>query len=132
VLGQALALFGAVLTLLAAIGVVRFPDVLSRMHALTKASTLGFVLVAVGAALELPTANDATSALLAAGLQILGLPVAANLIARTTYLAEGIPHRVDTVDELAETLDELDVVSPPPASPEAGGTPGTGPGEGAR
>lgn len=100
--GSILALLGAVLTLLAAVGVLRFPDVLSRMHALTKASTLGFVLVAVGAAVELPTANDATSALLAAGLQIFTLPVAANLIARSTYRAEGIPHRVDTVDELAE------------------------------
>lgn len=101
-LGQILALAGAVLTLLAAVGVVRFPDVLSRMHALTKASTLGFVLVAVGAAFELRTANDITSALLAAGIQILTLPVAATLIARSTYLADGIPHRVDTVDELAE------------------------------
>ena len=44
-------------------GVVRFPDVLSRMHALTKASTIGVVLVAVGAAFVLPTANDITSAL---------------------------------------------------------------------
>jgi multicomponent Na+:H+ antiporter subunit G len=102
VIGQVLALVGAVLTLLAAVGVLRFPDVLSRMHALTKASTLGFVLVAVGTAAELHTANDITSALLAAGLQILTLPVAANLIARSTYLAEGIPHRVDTVDELAD------------------------------
>ncbi len=101
-LGAVLALMGAVLTLLAAVGVLRFPDVLSRMHALTKASTLGFVLVAVGAAIELPTANDATSALLAAGLQILTLPVAANLIARSAYRAERIPNRVDTIDELAE------------------------------
>jgi len=101
-LGSVLALMGAVLTLLAAVGVLRFPDVLSRMHALTKASTLGFVLVAIGAAVELPTANDVTSALLAAELQILTLPVAANLIARSTYRAEGIPHRVDTVDELAD------------------------------
>lgn len=99
-IGEALALAGALLTLLAAIGVVRFPDVLARMHALTKASTVGFVLVAVGAALNLPTANDSTSALLAAGLQILTLPVAANLLSRSTYRAEGIPNRVDSVDEL--------------------------------
>ncbi|HXH57716.1 monovalent cation/H(+) antiporter subunit G [Iamia sp.] len=101
-IGEVIALAGAILTLLAAVGVVRFPDVLSRMHALTKASTVGFVLVAVGAAINLPTANDTTSALLAAGLQILTLPMAANLIGRSTYLAEGIPHRLDTVDELAE------------------------------
>jgi multicomponent Na+:H+ antiporter subunit G len=104
VIGQAIALVGAVLTLLSALGVVRFHDVLSRMHALSKASTVGFVLVAVGAALELDTANDVTTALLAAGLQILTLPVGANLIARSTYMAEGIPHRVDTVDELADRV----------------------------
>ena len=103
-IGQTIALAGAVLTLLSAVGVVRFHDVLSRMHALSKASTVGFVLVAVGAALELDTANDVTTALLAAGLQILTLPVGANLIARSTYMAEGIPHRVDTVDELADRV----------------------------
>ena len=109
--GQAIALGGAVLTLLAAIGVLRFPDVLARMHALTKASTLGFVLVAVGAACGLHTANDITSVLLAAGLQIVTLPVAANLIARSTYLAEGIPHQMDTVDELAEVEAEAEAES---------------------
>ena len=34
-MGQALALVGSLLTLLAAVGVVRFTDALSRMHALT-------------------------------------------------------------------------------------------------
>ena len=38
-----------------AVGVVRFPDVLARMQALTKASTLGVVLVAVGSVFVLPT-----------------------------------------------------------------------------
>lgn len=105
-IGQTIALVGAVLTLLAGVGVLRFPDVLSRMHALTKASTMGFVLVAVGAAMELDTANDITTALLAAGLQILTMPVGANLIARSTYLAEGIQHKVDSVDELADRIQD--------------------------
>jgi multisubunit Na+/H+ antiporter MnhG subunit len=35
-------------------------------------------------------------------LQLLTLPVAAFLIARSTYVARGIPSRVDTIDELAE------------------------------
>jgi multicomponent Na+:H+ antiporter subunit G len=102
VIGPVLALAGAVLTLLSALGVVRFSDVLARMHALTKASTIGLLLVAVGAAFELPTANDITSALLAALLQLLTLPVAAFLIARSTYVARGIPSPVDSIDELAE------------------------------
>lgn len=101
-IGEILILLGAVLTLLSAIGVLRFPDALSRMHSLTKASTVGFVFMAIGTATELTTTNDVTSALLAAGVQLLTLPVAANLIARSTYGAVGIPNRMDSVDELAE------------------------------
>ena len=56
-----LALLGATLTLLAAVGVVRFPEVMARMHALTKASTLGVVLVLVGGAVTLNHPNDVTS-----------------------------------------------------------------------
>ena len=83
-----LALFGALLTLLAAVGVVRFPDVLARMHALTKASTIGMVLVLVGAAVMLDHPNDVTSLLLAAALQVLTLPVGANLLSRATFRAQ--------------------------------------------
>jgi multicomponent Na+:H+ antiporter subunit G len=100
-MGEAIALGGAVLILLSAVGVVRFTDVLARMHALTKASTIGVLLVAVGAAFVLPTANDITSALAAAILQLLTLPIAVSLIGRATYLAKGIPSQVDAVDEFA-------------------------------
>lgn len=86
-IGEAIALGGAVLTLLAAVGVVRFPDALARMHALTKASTLGLTLVSIGGALVLPTANDVTSALLAALLYVVTLPIAASMMGRATYLA---------------------------------------------
>jgi multicomponent Na+:H+ antiporter subunit G len=100
--GQVLVLAGALLTLVAAIGVVRFGDALARMHAVTKASTLGVLLVLVGAAVSLEHPNDVTSLLLAAALQLLTSPVSGNLLSRATYLAEGIPTDVDTVDEGAE------------------------------
>jgi multicomponent Na+:H+ antiporter subunit G len=104
-MGQALALAGSLLTLLAAVGVVRFTDALSRMHALTKASTVGLVLVLLGGALTVDSANDKTSLLLAGALQLLTMPVGANLMSRATYRARGIPSTVDTIDELAEHLD---------------------------
>lgn len=103
-MGAALALVGSMLTLLAAIGVVRFPDVLARMHALAKASTVGLLLVLVGGALTLDNPNDITSMLLAGALQLLTMPVGANLMSRATYGAHGIESTVDTVDELAEDL----------------------------
>lgn len=101
VVAEVLMLLGAALVLLAAIGVVRFRDVLARMHALSKASTLGFVLVLAGAALGLDRADDITFVALAGLLQVLTSPVGANLISRATYRAQGIPHRLDEVDELA-------------------------------
>ena len=102
-IGEAVILLGCVLTLLAGVGVLRFGNVFERMHALTKASALGLILVLIGAALLLPSINDVTTLALAAFLQVLTLPVAANLIASATYRAKGIPRRIDTVDELRDT-----------------------------
>jgi multicomponent Na+:H+ antiporter subunit G len=104
-MGEALALAGTLLTLLAALGVVRFGDALARMHALTKASTVGLVLVLLGAALTMDHPNDKTSLLLAGALQLLTMPVGANLMSLATYRARGIPSTVDTIDELAGHLD---------------------------
>ena len=44
---------GALLTLIAAIGLVRFPDLLSRMHSVTKPQVLGLLLLIIGLALRL-------------------------------------------------------------------------------
>jgi len=87
VTGEVLALAGSVLVLIAAIGVVRFDDVLARMHALAKASTLGVLLLLAGAAVSLHSANDVTSVALAALAQVLTSPPASNMLSRATYLA---------------------------------------------
>jgi multicomponent Na+:H+ antiporter subunit G len=105
VIGELLMLVGSLLILLAAIGVIRFRDVLARMHALAKASTLGILLVLFGAAISLHDANDTTSLLLAAVLQVLASPPASNMLSRATYLAEDIPNRVDVIDEGADRGD---------------------------
>jgi multicomponent Na+:H+ antiporter subunit G len=107
-MGPVLALSGAALTLVAAIGVVRFPDVLARMHALTKASTVGLVLVLLGGAVTIDNLNDVTTLLLAAAVQVLTMPVAANLMSRSTYMARGITSHVDGIDELADHLARTD------------------------
>jgi multicomponent Na+:H+ antiporter subunit G len=100
--GEALVLAGSLLMLLAGIGVLRFTDVFVRMHALSKASALGMLLVLVGAAVALDHPNDVTSLVLAAVLLLVATPIGNNLISRATYRAEGIPTGIDTVDECAE------------------------------
>ena len=87
-IGEALILAGSLLTLVAAVGMFRFQDVYSRMHALAKASTAAVLLVLVGAAISLSHPNDVTSLLLAAALQVLASPVASNMISLTTYRIE--------------------------------------------
>ena len=64
-IGELLALIGSILILLSALGVIRFADVLARLHALAKASTLGLLLVLTGAAVNLRDLNDITSVVLA-------------------------------------------------------------------
>ena len=102
-IAELIVLAGAVLILLAGIGVIRFDDALARMHALTKATTLGVLLVLIGAAIALPDPNDITSLILAAVLQVLTSPVSAHMIGRATYRARSINARVDVVDELRTT-----------------------------
>ena len=46
-------LLGALLTLIAAIGILRFPDVLTRMHSATKPQVLGLLLILLGLGLRL-------------------------------------------------------------------------------
>lgn len=90
-IGELLALVGAALVLLSAIGAVRLGDVLARLHALAKASTLGVLLLLTGAAVNVRDLNDLTSVVLAAILHLLAAPPASNMISRAAYLAEGLP-----------------------------------------
>jgi multicomponent Na+:H+ antiporter subunit G len=91
VIGELLALIGASLVFVSAIGVVRLDDVLARLHALAKASTLGVLLLLSGAAFSLRDLNDLTSVVLAGILHLLASPPASNMVSRAAYLVEGLP-----------------------------------------
>lgn len=88
-IGELLALLGALLVLVSAVGVVRFDDVFARLHSLAKASTLGILLVLAGAAANLRDLNDLTSVVLAGILHLLASPPASNMLSRAAYLADG-------------------------------------------
>lgn len=83
---SAILLLGGVgLALFAGLGLLRFPDVFSRMHAATKPATLGLLLVTVGAALRMENGGDRSKLLLVAAFQFLTAPVAAHMIGRAAY-----------------------------------------------
>ena len=97
----ALILAGASITLIAAIGLQRFESVFARMHAATKAVTLGLLLVVVGALSRVDDPAGRTKLLLAAALQLLSAPVAAQMVARAAYRAGTELSPRTAVDELA-------------------------------
>jgi multicomponent Na+:H+ antiporter subunit G len=100
-IGEALLVVGAAFILLAALGMLRFTDVFTRMQVLSKASTFGLLCVLAGGIVSLTSANDITTIVLAGLLHLVTTPIGSNLLARATYFAEGIGHGVDTVDELS-------------------------------
>lgn len=101
-----LLLAGVALALLAGVGLLRFPDVFSRMHAATKPATLGLLLVMLGAALAVEEGSDRAKLLLVAVFQFVTAPVAAHMVGRAAYRA-GIGAVADlVVDELRDPPDE--------------------------
>ena len=89
--------------LLACIGLYRFDDVFSRIHAATKSITLGVILVAAGAALQLRDPGDTAKLAIAAVLQMVSAPVTAHIIGRAAYWT-GTELSPDTVvDQLADS-----------------------------
>lgn len=100
--GQVLLVLGSAWTLLAAIGVAKFDDIYARMHALSKATTLGLVVVLAGAATQL-AGEDAARLALVGVLVFFTVPAGAHLVGRAVHRYPGDAHvRIDTVDELRD------------------------------
>ncbi|NEK59135.1 monovalent cation/H(+) antiporter subunit G [Geodermatophilus sabuli] len=95
-------LAGAFLCLTAGLGLVRFPDVLSRMHAGTKPQVLGVLLIMVGGAIRLSGWSATWMLLLVAAFQLLTAPVSAHLISRVAYRRRHVRRDLLLVDELAD------------------------------
>ncbi len=115
-LAAALLVLGGVFALVGAIGMVRFPDFFMRLHAPTKATTLGVggVLLA-GMVLAWGRGETGLHALLVTLFLFITAPVSANLMAQAA-LHLGVPSRAGAAP----------VVSDGPAAPKAGaGKPGS-------
>ncbi|GAB7066524.1 monovalent cation/H(+) antiporter subunit G [Mycolicibacterium hodleri] len=102
VLAGVLVLAGSTLALTAAIGVVRFPDTLSRMHAATKPQVLGLLLVLVGAALRLRGHPDVGMLILAGLFTLITAPVVANRVGQLAYREQSFRDDLLTKDDMAD------------------------------
>jgi multicomponent Na+:H+ antiporter subunit G len=100
IVGGVFLVVGALLILLAGVGVTRFGDVFSRMHAAAKAPVLGIMFVGIGTAISVGTMAVAVSVALIVVLQLIAGPVGAHVLGRSVYY--GVRPKVGDIDELAE------------------------------
>jgi multicomponent Na+:H+ antiporter subunit G len=96
---------GAFFMLLAALGIVRMPDLYTRMSATSKASTLGASLLALGAAAAFGREPVLAEAVALVAFLFLTAPVAAHMIGRAGYLTGVRPSPRTRVDALAGSRD---------------------------
>lgn len=95
-----LILVGAVLCLAAGVGLLRFPDVLSRLHAATKPQILGLLALSVNVVVNSPSVMVATAAAAIVVFQSLTAPMSAHLVARAAYETGQTTSKHLVVDDL--------------------------------
>ncbi len=78
-------ILGGMLTLVAAVGVLRMPDLFLRMHAATKAGTVGVSSITIGVMIHFGTITVTSRGVLVIAFFLLTAPVAAHMIARAAY-----------------------------------------------
>lgn len=99
--GAGCLLVGAMLCLIAGIGLVKLPDVLSRLHAATKPQALGLLLALIGVALRLREGRALGTLALIGFFQLITTPVASHMVGRAAY-------RTGQADADSLVRDELD------------------------
>jgi multicomponent Na+:H+ antiporter subunit G len=91
-------LVGALLTALAALGMLRFPDVYTRLHAASKAGPLGAGLILLGAGISSGDPAIMIRALVGFLFLIVTSPVSAHLLSRAA-MKSGIPPTTSTISD---------------------------------
>lgn len=93
---------GGVFVFLAALGIVRLPDVYTRMHAASKAGTVGSGLMLFAAGIHALDIAVFMRAFAGFVFFVLTAPVAAHLLARAAHKAGYRLARVSAVDEMRD------------------------------
>ena len=105
VLGAVCLVLGSTLTLIAAVSVNFFDDLLSRMHAATKPQVLGLALMMAGLALIVRNPVVGWTLVLVLAFQLITAPISAHMVGRAGYRTGKVDRSRLVVDELTEDLE---------------------------
>lgn len=97
-----LEIVGAALVALAGIGILRFPDALTRATAVSKAAVLGVALLLVGAAADNPSWRTGAVVALVLVAHLITVPLSGMALGRAAYLSGTARPPVTRLDEPAE------------------------------
>ncbi len=99
-----LILGGAILCLIAAIGLLRLKDVPSRLHAATKPQVLGLIMIATAAALSIREWHVVAFLVVIVLVQFATAPLSAHMVGRQAYRNGTLDRDTLVVDELADAI----------------------------
>lgn len=105
-------LAGTFFMFVAGFGIFRMEDVYIRMHAATKAASLGVGLLLIGAAVHFGDLAIATKALVTTAFVFLTAPVAAHMLGRSAYLRNVKMWDKSVVDEAKGKLTHHSEIKP--------------------
>lgn len=97
-----LLIIGAGFTLVATIGIVRLPDIYSRMHAASKAGTVGGGVMLIALAVFADDPAIVLRAVAAVAFLMLTAPVSAHLLAKSAYSAGYRLWDNSVIDDMAD------------------------------
>lgn len=105
-IGALIILFGSIISLVSAIGMIRFYDVYSRAHAATKTTTLAVLIILAGTFLFVWLKDGYISVRLMLGIVFVFLtaPVSGHLVLRAAYRAQVKMAEQTAEDELKPVL----------------------------
>lgn len=108
-----LMLIGSGFMFIASFGLIRMPDLLMRMHAATKAGTIGSGFLLLAMAVHFGSPQVVTTCLSAIFFLIATAPVAAHLIARAGYFEEVELWDQTATDEVMQAYEEPHIAPDP-------------------
>lgn len=112
-IGIFIAALGSLFILTAAFGAYRMPDLFTRMHASTKAATLGLSLTFIAAGFHFANMEVIAKSFIGMVFISLTAPVAAHALARSYYFLRVKPWEGTLVDELKEEIHRSDLSKTP-------------------
>ena len=109
----ALILLSGFLSMAAGIGILRFPDVLTRLHAATKPQVLGLAVVLLTIVLRVPTWGVLSTVVLVMTFQLLTQPMTAHMLGRAAYRSDHVRRDLLIEDDLGRDIEEHGAIAGP-------------------